>query len=58
MSDLEKKINKVFLDFIIGWNYMSDWAQKFSSKIKKYFLDIQDHLMFYRGKLTRRWDED
>ena len=58
MWDREKRMNKRFIDFIIGGCYLSDRAQSLHDKVKKYLLKMYAHLMIEWRKLVERWEED
>ncbi|PJA48481.1 MAG: hypothetical protein CO170_02615 [candidate division SR1 bacterium CG_4_9_14_3_um_filter_40_9] len=58
MGDREKRMNKRFIDFIIGGCYLSDRAQSLHDKVKKYLLKMYAHLMIQRNRVVEWREKD
>lgn len=58
MQDWERKINKLFIDFIIGSCYLGERVKPFHDKIKKIVMDAYKHLEFELSKIVEWREKD
>ncbi|MFA5747861.1 MAG: hypothetical protein WC872_01985 [Candidatus Absconditabacterales bacterium] len=55
IQDLEKRINKRLLNFIIGGSALGDGGSQFLEKIKTICLDIYKHILNEYQNFLKRW---